>query len=79
MANLVGSADVVDVDAVIVVVRVILVVVAFMLKVVVLLIDGVVAVVVRLEMTLGWLLSEAIVTILATHMAMKITSQMIIL
>ena len=79
MANLVGSADVVVVDAFIVVVTVILVVVAFMLTDVVPLIDGVAAVVVRLEMTFGWLLSEAIVTILATHMAMKITSQMIIL
>ena len=76
MANLV---DAVVVDAVIVVLMVILVVVAFVLADVVLLIGGVSAVVVPIEMTFGWLLSEAIVTILATHIAMNITSQMIIL
>ena len=82
MANLVGSVlvvvHVVDAFVVIVVFIVILVVVAFMLTDIVLLIGDVAAVVVRIETIFEWL-SEAIVTMLAKHIATNIKSQMKIL
>ena len=78
MANLLDAVVVDVVDAVIVVFIVILVVVAFMLTDIVLLIGDVAAVVVRIETIFEWL-SEAIVTMLAKHIATNINSQMKIL